>query len=85
MSLNIKNEETVRLAREVAAATGENLTTAIGVALAERLERLRSDEVKARRIQRIHEIAADAAKRWPPGVTSANATDFLYDELGLPK
>ena len=39
MSLNIKNEETCRLAAELARLTGETKTGAITVALRERLER----------------------------------------------
>ena len=39
--LNIKNEETCRLARELARLTGETKTSAITVALHERLERER--------------------------------------------
>ena len=39
--LNIKNEETCRLARELAQQTGETKTGAITVALRERLERER--------------------------------------------
>ncbi len=37
MSLNIKNPETHRLARALAAATGESLTEAVTVSLRERL------------------------------------------------
>ena len=40
MSLNIKNEETCRLAGELARITGETMTGAITVALRERLERV---------------------------------------------
>ncbi len=40
MALSIKSGEADRLAREVAARTGEGLTEAIVVALRERLERL---------------------------------------------
>ena len=39
MSLNIKNEETCRLAGELAQLTNETMTGAITVALRERLER----------------------------------------------
>ena len=39
MSLNIKNEETCRLAAELARLTGETMTGAMTVALRERLER----------------------------------------------
>jgi antitoxin VapB len=48
MPLSIKNDETERLAREVAREAGESLTQAIQVSLAERLQRLRQ-----RRRQRI--------------------------------
>ncbi|MCE2494392.1 MAG: type II toxin-antitoxin system VapB family antitoxin [Alphaproteobacteria bacterium] len=41
MGLNIKSEETCRLARELAQLTGEAKTGAITVALRERLERER--------------------------------------------
>lgn len=40
MPLNIKDPETDRLARELADATGESLTTAVAVAVRERLERV---------------------------------------------
>lgn len=39
MSLNIKNEETCRLAGELAKLTGDTMTGAITVALRERLQR----------------------------------------------
>jgi antitoxin VapB len=41
MALSIRNPETEKLARELAAASGETITLAITRALAERLERLR--------------------------------------------
>ncbi|EQD77539.1 transcription factor, partial [mine drainage metagenome] len=41
MPLSIKDRETDRLARELANATGESLTTAVATALSERLERVR--------------------------------------------
>ena len=40
MALSIRNEETEKLAREVARETGESITEAIHVALEERLLRL---------------------------------------------
>lgn len=42
MALNIKDPETDRLARELAAAAGESITTATRRALEERLERVRA-------------------------------------------
>lgn len=41
MALNIKDAETDRLARELAAATGESITVAARVAIEERLARVR--------------------------------------------
>ena len=41
MALSIKNEKTEKLAREVAAESGENITQAITNALEERLQRMR--------------------------------------------
>ena len=41
MALSFKDDETDRLAREVASLTGETLTVAVRRALAERLERER--------------------------------------------
>ncbi len=42
MPLSIKNEETERLARQVAQQAGESLTEAIQVSLKERLQRLQT-------------------------------------------
>lgn len=42
MALNIKDTETDRLARELAAATGESITVAARRALEERLQRVRA-------------------------------------------
>lgn len=41
MAINIKDPVTDRRARELAARTGETLTTAVSMAISERLERLR--------------------------------------------
>lgn len=86
MSLNIKNDETERLARELAAATGESLTSAVTVAVRERLERVhhQDDDAAAERAVRIREIAADAGARWVEPYRSADHGDLLYDESGLP-
>lgn len=85
MAINIRRDTTEQLAREVAALTGESMTSAIEVALAERLERLRHDDEVALRLARIEAIAADAARRWPAGgPTSSELIDELYDDDGLP-
>ena len=88
MSLNIKNQETHRLARELAQLTGETMTGAITVALKERLEREqreqreRSIEERLRKMRVISNRIAKLPRR--PGPSAAEHGDFLYDERGLP-
>ena len=43
MSMNIKNKETYRLAKQLSKLTGETLTTAITEAVRERLDRVRRE------------------------------------------
>ena len=82
MGLKIKNEEVHRLAREVAARTGETMTHAIQTALEERLARIAAGDSKDReeRAARVRAIL-DSLPHYP-GATS-NHDDF-YDENGLP-
>ena len=82
MSLNIKNEETCRLASELARLTGETMTEAITVALRERLEREREAEAL---IQDLKAIARRCAANLRDGPSATEHGDFLYDERGLPK
>lgn len=87
MCLNIKNDETQRLSRELAAATGETITGAITVAVRERLERVRAGddgEVASKR-SRLRLIAQDAGPRWSPDLSTRDPDDLLYDERGLPR
>ena len=53
VSLNIKNEETCRLASELANLTGETMTGAITVALLERLERENNERSTEAHVQRL--------------------------------
>lgn len=88
MSMNIKNDETHRLARELADATGESLTAAVTVAVRERLERVRTNPVSEgeRRLRKdaLMSIAQEAAAL-DPGLRSADIDHQLYDESGLPR
>lgn len=87
MSLNIKNEESVRLAKQLAERTGESLTGAITTALRERLDRLESDEEHRRErvVAQLTAIARDSAPRWKELLRSTDHGDYLYDERGLPR
>ena len=85
MSLNIKNQETCRLAGELARLTGETMTGAITVALRERLareKRLRDADARARRLRA---IAERCAKLLGPGPSAVEHGEVLYDERGLPR
>ena len=81
MGLNIKNEETYRLVRELADLTGESMTGAVTEAVRERLERLRSDFQSGD----IEDLAREIRDRLPPGYLDVDHGDLLYDEKGLPK
>ena len=85
MSLNIKNEETCRLAAELARLTGETKTGAITAALRERLERERRTRDIEERRRDIRAIAERFAQRMGPGPSAVEHGDFLYDERGLPR
>ncbi|MYD65627.1 MAG: hypothetical protein F4X26_06565 [Chloroflexi bacterium] len=85
MSLNIKNEETCALARELAELTGESMTGAITIALRERLERERHERSAEARRATIHAIAQRVASNLRPGPSAVEHGDWLYDEHGLPK
>ncbi len=83
MALSLKDAETDRLAREVAALTGESLTEAVRLALAERLERetLRRGQAGglAARLRDIGEHCAalpDLDPRSPDEIVG-------YDETGM--
>ena len=81
MALNIKNDETVRLAKRLAELTGESLTTAVTEALRERLARVDADF----RVSEVLELARQIRERLPPGYLDQDFDDLLYDEKGLPK
>ncbi len=85
MSLNIKNDETCRLARELAQLTGESMTGAITVALRERLERETRQRDAAALKRDIRAIAERCARNLKPGPSAVEHGDYLYDKRGLPK
>lgn len=89
-ALNIKNEETYALARELADQTGESLTEAVTAAVRERLARLRLrdglDDAARARLAQGRKIAHNIASRWAPYDPDEDPTAFLYEEeTGLPK
>ncbi|MGB7547490.1 MAG: type II toxin-antitoxin system VapB family antitoxin [Terracidiphilus sp.] len=86
MSLNIKDEETHRLARKLAQQNGETVTMAVKVALKERLERQAKESKGETRMEWLNRITAETAAIMNDGRTSKELIDELYDdETGLPK
>ena len=82
MALSIKDPEADRLAREVAKATGETLTTAVVQSLRERLARVR--RTRGHRLsEEILKIARRCARL--PVKDNRSADELVgYDEHGLP-
>jgi antitoxin VapB len=83
MSLNIKNEQTHQLVQELAALTGESQTTAVTIAVRERLDRVRHLR-GAGLADRLLAIGRDTAPRLLEPYRSAAHGDILYDDRGLP-
>lgn len=84
VSLNIKNEETHRLARELSRLTGESMTEAITVALQERIRRVRPAH-QGGLADRLLEVGRACAPRLKEPYRSADHGELLYDERGLPR
>lgn len=84
MALNIKDPEADRLARELAAATGESITVAARRALEERLQRVRARG-------QVSDVRADldamiARARARQATDPRTAEEIIgYDENGLPR
>lgn len=84
MSLNVKNREAHRLARELSSLTGESMTTAITEALRERIQRVHQQQTTGL-ADRLVAIGKDCAARLKPPYDAADHGALLYDEEGLPR
>jgi antitoxin VapB len=84
MALNIKNDETQKLARELARLTGESMTAAITEAVRERLERVRSEH-GAGLTDRLLKIGRECAEHLKEPFRSIDHGEFFYNEKGLPR
>ena len=84
MALNIKNEETQKLAKELAKLTGESMTSAVTEAVRERLDRVRT----ARGVglaERLLRIGRECAAQLQEPYRSIDHGELLYDEKGMPR
>jgi antitoxin VapB len=84
MGLNIKSEETHRLARELARLTGESMTAAVTKAVRERLDRVRRERAVGL-ADRLLAIGKDCAAHLKEPFRTVDHGDLLYDENGLPR
>jgi len=84
MPLSIKNDETERLARQVAAEAGESITQAIRKSLEERLQRLKAGR-RNRAFARQFDEILERVDRLP--ILDPRTPDEIldYDENGLPR
>ena len=83
MGLNIKNEKTHRLVRQLARLTGESMTAAVEKAVQERLARVRGG--RSGMAEELLKIGRECAPLWKEPYRSMEHGDLLYDEKGLPK
>ena len=83
MSMNIKSAEAHRLARELAEREGITVTEAVTRALREALDARAAADASL--LAELDAISERIRAKLPPGMTSENATDDLYDEFGLPR
>lgn len=84
MALSIRNPRAEKLARQVAAESGESLTDAIIKALEERLERLKGRSTATDVAEEIMKISSRC--RVLPDRDQRSADEILgYDERGLPQ
>jgi antitoxin VapB len=84
MNLNIKNEETYKLAAKLAELTNETMTKAVTIALRECIDRLRQRKQKAT-VAEMMEIGKRCADYIKESISSVDHGDLLYDDQGLPK
>lgn len=84
MALSIKNLDTERMAREVAAKTGESITEAIQKSLEERLARLRQEKQSRVALAQIEEILRRVDQL--PILDARTPEEIIgYDENGIPR
>jgi antitoxin VapB len=83
MPISIKNHQTELLARRLAELTGETLTEAVRLAVAERYDRLRRARSGRSLADELNAIALRCAQR--PVVSALTDDEILgYDKSGVP-
>ena len=81
MSINIKNEDAERLARELSRLTGKTITEAVALALREKLNRLKGNRKIRSDFQTIMEISRRCSQL--PDLDKRSPEEILgYDSRG---
>lgn len=83
-SLNIKNDEALRLVKELAELKGESMTTVVLEAAREQLTREQARQSNAGLAETLMPIGRGTAPLWAGPALSVLHGDLLYDEYGLP-
>ncbi|MFT4163737.1 MAG: type II toxin-antitoxin system VapB family antitoxin [Microlunatus sp.] len=91
MSLNIKDEQTHELVRELARRTGLSQTAAVREAVRHRLEEIGSSQGgaagvesrRARALELVRDFQADLTEE--ERLRIRDSAKWLYDDLGLPR
>lgn len=90
VQLNIKSAEARRLAEQLAEESGESITRAVTEALRLRLGSLRrtralaSDSLRDRE-REFYALIGGSRARWRDALLSADHSDLLYDNRGMPR
>jgi len=91
MALNIKDEETHAMVRELAALRGTTLTAAVKLAVKDEIEREKARQggadsrKKRKRSEVVQAFAREFVSRVKEPIHSWDIDKLLYDESGLPK
>jgi antitoxin VapB len=81
MAMNIKDEQTHEMVRELTRLTGESQADAVRVAVQERLARAR----RKSKSQVLLELGRRIAAGLPDELKNVDHGDLLYDDMGLPR
>ncbi len=91
MGLNIKNEQTVQLIRQLAGMMGVNQVTAVTVAVRDKILEENTERLKSggsggmSKYERMMSYANEFSRRVPKPLHSWEVDGLLYGEDGLPK
>ena len=91
MNLNIKNEQTYELVKELAVLKGLSLTSAVTLAVRNEINRekanrdIAAEAARPKRSDLLMAFAKEYSKRVKDPIHSWEIDSLLYDEDGLPK